>query len=269
MIRTIHRNVPFTEYLGWPRMSQSVLKAGRKSMMHLSHAMTTERTATDAMLVGSALHTAFLEPEEFDGRVVLWEGAARRGKKWEAFKESHAEQIILTSGHFYNVCMMVGMLRKNPDIAMWRDTIEDGNVEVSATGIIEGVPFKGRVDALTSDPLFDLKSISSIDRRTIDNTIYTYGYHIQAWCYLQLFDRRRFILGLVESTAPFDVAVVELSDEWIEIGGVTARDLLAQVRRCIDTDQWPGMYSESILAEPPEWVLDKYGPKVTLGGVEL
>lgn len=266
MATELHRNVPFEDYLHWLAMSQSVLKQGRKSMLHLNAAICEVVTPTDAMRLGSALHTAFLEPDLFDGRVVEWSGKTRNGKAWDAFRADHAGQTILTSGYYRNVLGMVGQLRKNADVIMWAETVGPDDVEVSARGMIDGVLFKARVDALTAAPLWDLKTISSTERRVIDRAIYDYGYHIQAYIYTTVFERDRFILGFVESTAPYDVAVVELSDNWIEYGGVEARRLIEQFKACLETDTWPGRYAGSILADPPEWVAAKHDEPLMLGG---
>ena len=139
----MHRNLPFEQYLKLPYMSQSVLKQGAESMLHLKHAMDNQGNLepTDAMTLGSALHVAFLEPELMPEKVVCWEGARRAGKEWEAFRELHAGKAILTPGMYAKLIGMVRQLRSHPRVREWTSRIED--VEVTCIGDICGVPWRG------------------------------------------------------------------------------------------------------------------------------
>src|SRR5688572_22040706 len=94
----IHLGVPFADYLRWPFLSQSTLKEGRNSMAHLKARLDGQRsiTVTDDMVLGSALHCAFLEPELMLQKVAVWDGDARRGKAWDEFCEENAGCFLLT-----------------------------------------------------------------------------------------------------------------------------------------------------------------------------
>jgi len=66
----IHRDVPIRDYLALPYMSASRLEVFRRSPLQYRHALTVEKEPTDAMLRGTALHLALLEPGKFEGRYV-------------------------------------------------------------------------------------------------------------------------------------------------------------------------------------------------------
>jgi hypothetical protein len=259
----LHVGVPLAEYLAWPVMSQSVLKMGRKSMAHLRAAMDQEReiVPTDDMLLGSALHTVFLEPETIIDRVVRWDGGARRGKEWEAFKLANAGKIILTENGYASMVGMVRALRAAPEVKRWLGRIEA--VEVSCVGTIDGVPMKARVDALTSEPIIDLKKVSDGDPRVFMSTAYKYGYHIQAYVYSRLFGRKRFVMLTVEDEPPYDVVPYELDEDFMEIGRQETTDLLASVRQCMESGAWPGRSSEIVPMNAPAW-LDQTKPSVRI-----
>lgn len=251
----LHYGIPFSTYLRTPILSQSVLKEGRKSMAHLAASMKGEvvRKVTDDMALGSALHTCFLEPELMPKRVVCWTGAARRGAAWDEFSAEHADKVILTEGYYDKLIGMVAKLRKHKQIREWQSRIEA--VEVSAIGRVHGVLFKGRCDALTPDPLFDLKKVQSTDPRLVAKTVYGFGYHIQAATYRRLFNRERFILACVEGTAPYDVVTFELSDDFLAIGDAAAEELIGKVRDCMKTDVWPGRSDDIVRLDPPTYAL--------------
>lgn len=253
----IYPGIPFIDYLAWRIMSQSVLKAGGESMAHLKAAWDRDRikVPTDAMMLGSALHCAFLEPELMPSKVVRWEGGTRRGKAWDGFRADHPDQIILTPPMHDKLIGMVRALRAHPVVRKWSNQIEQ--TEVSAIGDVYGLRMKGRVDALTPDPIFDLKLTRSTDPRTVANTIMEFGYHIQAAIYThtQMFDRNRMILAMVEDKRPYDVVPYELSPQWLRLGERTAASLIHQYRECLETDIWPGRSDAIVLLDAPEWAL--------------
>lgn len=264
-------DIPFTDYLHAPVMSQSTLKEGRKSMLHLKSALDGERfkKVTDDMMLGSALHVCFLEPEQMPERVILWEGGARRGKDWEAFSAEHADKIILTEGYHEKLVGMVKALRSKAAVRGWMSKVQ--SVEVSAIGDVHGLAFKCRADALTDDPLWDLKKIVSVDDRTINSTIVNFGYHIQAYVYKQVFKRDRFCLGFVEGTKPHDVRVVELSDNWLKLGREETLSLIQAYQHCVKEGRWPGRSEVIEKIEPPSYLLEQgaTGVAITMDGEEI
>lgn len=250
----IFPGVPFEDYLTWPYWSQSSLKAGQDSMAH-ARQMRDEgfgKAPTDFMLLGSALHTAFLEPEMLPQRVVLWEGARRAGKEWEAFKEKNAGRIILTAGLYEKLVGMVRAMRVHPFVRKWSSAIE--GVEVSAVGDVCGLRMKGRADALTNEPLVDIKKVQSCDPRRITNTVLDFGYHIQAFVYRELFNRDRFVLLCVEENPPYDAVPYELSPSMLRRGEREGKALIEQVIECEQSGVWPGRSSEIVMLELPEWM---------------
>lgn len=266
MIAQPQTNVPFADYLKWPHVSQSSLKQGRISMLHMLHAMQTDVVPTDPMNLSSGLHCGFLEPELMLEKVVLWEGKRRAGKEWYAFKEEHDGKVILTSVYYAHLQGMLKSLRRHPEILKWNS--RPGKVEVSYAAKINGVMVKGRVDKLTDDPIIDLKS-SGMD---LDETLFAshavkLGWHIQGALYLRLFDRKRFILGVVENTAPYDVVMFELSPELLELGDHQALMLLAAWKLCCANNHWPGRSDKLVGLEVPKWMQPQQ--ELTTGGVPV
>lgn len=261
----IHPNVLLRDYLRWPILSQSVLKELRASPAHCKAARDKERVKepTDAMLLGSALHTCFLEPERMPERVVLWD-SRRAGKEWDAFKADHEDKVILTGGHYDKLVGMVKALRRHPFVREWSPRIED--VEVSIVGKVGPVLLKGRTDALTPDPLVDLKKVRSADVATITRTVMTFGYHIQASIYRRLYNRDRFVLLCQEDQPPYDAVAYELSPGFIRYGDQEADRLLAEYAACEGTGCWPGRCDKVVQLEVPGWLDDQLGSTVTIGG---
>lgn len=249
----VHSHIDFGTYLRWPFLSQSTLKEGRASMSHMKASIDRERVKepTDEMILGSALHVAFLEPELMPTRVVKWDGARRAGKEWTEFTCEHAGKIILTAGMYENLIGMVRSLRKHPEVKRWQSKIQD--VEVSAIGSIDGVPFKGRTDALTADPLVDLKKVRSADPFMFTKQALAFGYDIQAYIYRELFNRDRFMLIAVEDSPPYDVVPFELTPGMLRHGEREAKGLIQSYKLCTESGVWPGRSDEVVQLELPEW----------------
>ncbi len=263
-----YESIAFAEYLAAPIMSQSVLKAGRKSMKQLKAEFDGigKKKPTDRMNLGSALHCCFLEPEMMPERVALWTGERRYGKDWDAFCAENENKIILTKGHHANLIGMVKALRSCPDVREWLHRIEA--TEVSAIGMFQDVKVKGRCDALTDDPFFELKMTSSVDDRTINSRIATFGYAIQACIYCEIFGRTSFRLGFVEDTPPHDVRVIKLGEAWMKIGRADALALTQRYKLALNLDHWPGVSEKVDTMEPPAWMLENSGVagSITIGG---
>ena len=260
----IYYDIPFEQYLQWDFLSQSVLKEGRESAAHLKAAIDGERIKeqTDDMALGTALHCAFLEPELMPQKVVCWDNGARRGKAWAEFQDEHEGKTILTPDRYDSLCGMVRSMRKHPFVREW--WVKTEAVEVSAVGEIEGVLMKGRADALTPEPLVDLKKVRSTHPAAITRTVLQFGYHIQAPIYNRLFGRSRFVLLCVEDKPPYDVVPFELSPAMLRMGWEETTDLLSDYKQCLASGVWPGRSEQIVTLEPPAYMSS--GDGITLDG---
>ena len=252
-----YRNLPLADYLAWPLWSQSSLKEAAKSALHAKAARDASvRPPTDAMVLGSALHLAFLEPERAEGKVVVWLGKARRGQAWWDFQVANHDKIILTMDQYDRLNGMLGALRNNPLVQALTDTVE---VEVAKIGDVCGLKMKGRADALgvLSIPgIYDLKTVKSADPRKFLNAVIQFGYDVQAAVYCELFERDNFTLIAVESDPPHDVVVFEMSKSMLASGRRKMLHCIEVVKQAEATGEWPGRSSTPITLEPPPWDVD-------------
>ena len=263
----LYAHVDFEAYKTAPLMSNSKFKDGRESMAHLKAAMDGARTfeATDDMLLGSALHVAFLEPELVATRVAVWTGAVRRGKAWDEFKVENAGRYILTEAMYEKMQGMVRALRAH---AFTREVIGSiQHTELSCVGELRGVPFKARADAIHPDMVIDVKKVRNGSAHSVTSSALEYGYHTQAYCYTTLFARERFVLLTVEDRKPFDVVPYELSPAFIRAGKYEANTVLDQLKFAQRTNQWPGRSPDLVQLEVPEWAVpsDQINA-ITVGG---
>jgi len=142
---------------------------------------------------------------------------------------------------------------------------EDGQAEVSvfATDPEFNIELRARFDFLAERP-FDLKSTgTSADNATFARTVHSFGYdvsraHYLHTLYLATGERREMAFLVVESNAPYDVAVHYLDEQYIEIGEGRARRARELFASCTRSGTWPGHSPEPTRVIPPMFAIYDY-----------
>lgn len=250
VINKFHLDMTDAQYRELPGINQSTLKEARRSMAHYRHAVDTPREDCSAFQVGRCFHSFCLEPDEFLANVVVYDGKVRRGANWDDFQEENEGKEILTVSEMAMVEGMGAAVLAHPVasglIAMAQ------LVEAAATWIhpATGMLCKMKIDGLTEDVIFDLKSTADASPREFQRSIATYGYHLQAAHYQDgvqeiLGSALPFVYICVEKESPHMVAVYELDDASVMEGKRLCDGLMAQIKACDDLGVWPG-YGDGI-----------------------
>lgn len=240
-------NLPFADYLKLPGLSASSLKKLARSPLAYKWALDhPDSTPSASMVLGSAVHTAILEPERMRTDYVLWDGGARRGKAWDAFEAENDAKTILTATEFDTVkAMRRSVLTHEPAVRY----LEAGTPEVSMQWEMAGRQFKGRIDWLTiidgAPVIVDLKTTRDARPYKFGADAFNLGYFIQFALYCDGFAALhggqvpRFVVIAIENKAPFEPAVFTIPEEVIEHGRNAYQDLLDTLQECESTDTWP------------------------------
>lgn len=230
----------YEELLGWhdampneiyhqnPGLSKSSLDLVHKSINHLL-SREIVRKETPAMALGTAAHSAVLEPETWPAEFCRGPEVDRRNKKWkEAAKEAKDNgQMILPPGDFDKVDHIAAAVHgvDDPVIKAIKEGkgIAEGSLFV--TDPVSGALIKCRPDyMLPLDRIcFDLKTTKDASASEFARSCGSFRYDVQAALYSDClsweFDGDwQFIFGAVESSPPFNTAIYTLSDRDIEIG---------------------------------------------------
>lgn len=266
----IYRGMSFDDYAALEAINNSTLGHFAKSALHAQEYMLNPPPPSDAMELGTAFHTAILEPKRFK---VEYAGAPvcdRRTKvgkdTWNSFTESNANKTVLPKDEMDSCMRMADAVHRNETASALIKANGANEVVVVWEDDETGVLCKSRTDGLRIvgewSYLLDLKSTRDAGRRDFAKSIYNYGYHRQIAMYLDGLTavtndarHRRPVLIAVESSPPFAVAVYELEPESVEQGRVEYRDFLRQYANCVETGKWPG-YAEGL--QPiniPHWAL--------------
>ena len=246
-------NVPFADYLAWPLWSQSTIKEARKSAAHAKAAREFKAEPTDAMILGTALHLAFLEPEDAREKIVTWAGKVRRGKEWDEFRSLYQDKIIHTVNQTEQLAGMMQAMLASPFIKEISALISD--VEITEIGQVCGLRCKGRADALVGKTGYDIKKVADADPWKFQKAIIDYGYDIQGAMYCELFELDRYILIAVEDDPPHDVVPYEFSGAMLRNGRLKLEACAAVILQAEKTGLWPGRSASPVLLDPPEYDL--------------
>ena len=233
----------------------SELKAVAKSPLHYEHLRKTPMDA-DYLRLGSAVHTAVLEPELFGGEYVLWTGGVRNSKKWREFEAEHADRVILTEKQMSDALMMATAVRKH---AVAGPLLRSGVPEQVAEWVDErtGIECKARVDWLNNCHVSLKTTAETVPYRFNEQSAKLKYNLTEAFNSDGLFavtgERRPVKIIAVESKAPHDVAVYHVPDEVLNYGREIYEDALDLLIQCRASGEWPGVCPEEETLTLPMW----------------
>lgn len=233
-----------------------------------------------AMVRGSALHTAILEPDLFEQQFALMPLDAKNAKKEDkqriqdflAENEAEGRQVVgwdyrrrqLALGEVQTLIEVPKRVREDPYIR--RVLQGPGFTEVSVAWDVDGVGKRARIDRTyygeDGPVVVDLKSVGQRGGAwgpTFARDMANRELQMQAGHYLEGMtestgeEHRLWLFVAYECVPPYKVALHPLSDEAIEQGRrecVAATDLF---RRCRDADEWPGYPRDFADVSLPKW----------------
>jgi len=269
----IYPGIPMEQYLAHDAVSNSDLgnMARSPEYAHLCKTEPGEKTDTPATLLGTAIHTAILEPERFETEYTLdptdEDGGYRAGwRNTKAYKAAKAD--IRAHGHEV-------LAQRDLDACRW---IQD-NVAASWIGReILAIKDDVEVSVLASDPeydlvrkirpdvvvsaasmLVDIKKTRDIRPGPFSRDCVTFGYHRTAPWYLDTANLawddapfKHYLFLVIADTAPHEIRGYTLPGEAIEHGRQQYATLLDRWAKCATEGKWPGGSGEiEELALPP------------------
>ncbi len=210
---------------------------------------------------GGAAHCAVLEPELFEKRYAVYDGA--RNKKHAAYREwleAHPGVEAILPGDMWRARQLAKAVYDNRDA---RELLKGGRREEPRTWIdpVTGLVCKGRFDYIRPDFLLELKSAHDPTPKRFERDALSFGYAGQTAFYhdgattLRLIDGRvRPFIIAAQSVEPFHVVVFQLTAETLEHGRALHRSLQRRLIECTEADYWPGIAPGVQQLGLPPWV---------------
>ena len=229
-----------------------------------------ERESTKALDFGQAAHMLILGEEGFSSRYVLrpevidggtWLGTRKACKKW--LEDVNKRKLtVITKSELENIEHIADNLAQHPLV---KQGILNGRIERSIVYRDGNIWIKSRPDIFANDSgdFVDLKTANDVSNNALERTIYNHGYHVQA-AVVRMAIREvmgkdvfnSFSFVFVEKTPPYDVRVMQLRPEDIDVGERQAHLAIDKVKKCLELREWPGFdgfYPEAEWISMPVW----------------
>lgn len=259
MSKDYHEKKATPDNLAGP-VSKSLLWQFGKSPWKWAHHKS--KKPTPAMDLGSVVHAMTLEPEKTSDVFRVSPFDSFRTKEAREWRDEAIEQgvIVLTEKDASAATGIATNAKRELERALGGATYK---VEQEVTGSINGVDVCGLIDVVPDDgeTLWDLKTCSSIgDERSLQRTVFDFGYHVQAalYCDLVSADTEKepsFGFIFVETSAPYETTHIMLDSDCILAGRAKYMELINKWSQLRDKplDEWPGSVERGIVMEPPSW----------------
>lgn len=258
-------NMPADIYHAHDSASSSGLRLLLRSPDHFKN--SEEKDQTRAMVLGSALHMACLEPDIFyDTYRLLRSSENRMTSEYKQAKKDFGEEFVLVKPEIEKIEGMAKSLRGSKILNYWLYDNDYSHKELSGFAIDPetGLMCRHRFDAIIiGDVAIDLKTTTDARKPAFEKKILDFGYHIQAAFYADQYNWitgekiEKFIFAAIETSAPYAVKIYELDKESMDAGRKKYRQALNEYAQCKASDTWPSYDQEIETIGIPPWALEK------------
>lgn len=243
------------DYHSGAGISVSGLKRMQQSPAHYKAGFNG---SSQSMFIGTAIHAAALEPEEFERNYVIAEGFERKNQAgYKAWAEEQT-RLILMPHEYENIKGMRDALHAHPVVG---PMLRGATCEYScyANDPVTGELCRVRFDILTADGwILDLKKCQDARPAAAAKSIAAYGYHMQNAFYMDVPEwlghpPEGFAFVFIEEQAPYAIGVYVLNDQDVERGRLEYRRMLNKYHECKLADNWPSYGIQPQEIELPRW----------------
>jgi hypothetical protein len=255
------------DYHAHHAISKSSLDRINRSIAHYLAGLAQADKPTPAMTLGTAVHTAVLEPETLAERYIVRPEVDRRTKEgreaFSAWLDAHAEQISrgvseIAQADLDTALACAEAVAKHPVAS---ELLKGAAIERSVFWTDEetGIECRCRPDAMTSEYIVDLKTTMDASIGAFTRSIAQRRYHVQEAFYLRGTKMKRFYFIAVETAPPHNVAVYELCMESSQRGHEQMREDLKRYAEWFWSEQsgtssWTGYPAKIQTIRLPGWV---------------
>ena len=207
----MHSDDFYYGHLGKHALSSSSLKTLLKSPKTYRNILKYGDANGDspALAAGKLVHWMILEPHKID-KLHFVDASTKNTNKYKDAKERYGE-VFLTKERSAAERLADATLRNEAALKL----LNKSEFEVPAIDMIEGLAFRGKADIIQEDTIIDYKTTA--DLSTFRYSADKYGYDLQAWLYLKLFNKDKFVF-LVIDKASTDIGIFDVSEEFLARG---------------------------------------------------
>lgn len=214
-------------------------------------------------LIGTALHSLLLEPDNFNNEYVVTELDART-KAYKELAAQNTDKKIIKKTDYETIRQMQTSVMRNETASRLLNL--DGETEVSFFWKDKetDVKCKARIDKIISDfkgktVIVDVKTTTDASPSNFEKSMINFGYHRQAAWYSHAIANHEhkspalYIIIACEKTPPYDVACYIINKKVMKVGWDECRKAVAIYKKCLNTKSWPGYPDGLIELQIPKW----------------
>lgn len=224
------------------------------------HACNHRSPPTPPMLLGTAVHHLVLGGSSGRPPLLVYPGAARRGKAWDAFLAAHPGAEIVTAKEQRLAEQIADAVMRDPCAA---ERLAGARYEVPLVWEEDGIPCSTTgVDIVKNGTLGDLKTATTTNPEDLQRQAFKMFYHCQLAFYARgarangIDTSKGLFLLCVETKGPHEVVDLELSEGLIDLADRTVSLWIEKLRIYRDANQWPGYAQSPIPWDVPGWMRD-------------
>lgn len=220
--------------------------------------------STPAMILGSAIHTAILEPDNLAAEYVANPGINRRtnaGKaEYEAFVAENAKKVVLEDEDFQTCLAVRDAVHSHPVAA---GLLTGGQAEQSffAVDPETGELIKCRTDYMhdSGNMIVDLKSTEDASPNGFGKSAANFRYPVQTAWYNGVLDAafgehpQHWVFLAVEKKPPYAVGIYFMKPEDVARAAMAARRDFMRIVECRRSGYWPDYGAEALPLSLPGW----------------
>jgi exodeoxyribonuclease VIII len=222
---------------------------------------------TKALLTGSAVHTAILEPHKFQEEFTImpaFNARTNEGKEQKAIWLAANDGKTVIDIETYDLATRLRDKVHGNKTAAQLLQIGKAEETVFFDDPESGAKCKMRADFLTADGIIvDLKTTMDASAEAFGRSAVKYRYHVQSAFYSHGYELDRgyapeaFVFIAVETTYPYEVAIYHADDNVIALGRDTFMPELHRYAACVRTGKWPGYGDLIQLLQLPGWAFKR------------
>jgi len=257
-------NLTNAEYHARPEISNSMLSTlvndGPRVYRDRYVTRTHKKEPTDAMVIGTMVHTLF-ETGELAGIAVEQSGLkSRNSKAWDSFAAASeaAGLIPVTAAMAETAELAWSELANNPKFIEITDGLKRESSLIWRGEC--GLDLRCRFDAHEEGRVVDIKTTSGgIDVGSIVATIQEWGYYRQAGFYaLGHFAAYgsfpTFVFAFVQKNYPYESTLFQMPETWLVTGVNEVRERLADLVTRYALNDWErSTYGKIVTGDEPRW----------------
>jgi exodeoxyribonuclease VIII len=246
-------------------ISFSALNLVARSPAHykLRYIDGVKKPPTPAMLLGSLIHTAVLEPGKLDGKYAV---APDLNKNSKAYKEWKAGQTatIINQSDLDTAHAIAKVVRDHPIAGPLLEQADHTEKTIQWRDRQTGVFCQGTLDLVTGlatgprSLIVDLKTTRDARADPFSKSMVDFRYDVQGAYYWdggveQGWPIEKFMSIAVETEAPYLVAVYALGQETLDLARAAYTHDLWLWQQCVESGEWPGLEAKITVVDLPPW----------------